>query len=200
MYLNEDLFIDFLGNKEILWTGINFAKAKFTQKGFDFSQEILKHYLHEWNMLILNDHKKYDIQMSFRKPIMQYDLSQVTKINKGIKLAQILTDRINIADILTEEEVCDYLASFRYASRQRYGLMFLVESFDTFTKIASIWVVIFLTETGQVVLCEKFLKTPGGFGTRNYWARAFYNLLFDIKSTSFIRWKNLVSGHDNSNP
>ena len=41
MYLNEELFIDFLSVKEILWTGINFAKAHFTQKGFNFTQEIL---------------------------------------------------------------------------------------------------------------------------------------------------------------
>ena len=32
MYMNETLFADFLKTREILWVGINFAKAKFTRK------------------------------------------------------------------------------------------------------------------------------------------------------------------------
>ncbi len=198
MYINEELFIDFLSNKEILWTGINFAKARFTRKGFDFSQEILQHYFHDWNMLILNDQKKYDIRMSFRKPVMQYDLSQVTKINKSVKVAQILSNHIGINDILSEEDIRNYMPSFHFKNGQKFGLMLIVESFDTITKTASIWVVIFHANDGQVVLCEKFLKTPGGLGTRNYWARTFYNLLFDIKSTAYLRWENLIADKINN--
>lgn len=199
MYMNEELFIDFLNNKEILWTGINFAKAKFTRSGFDFSQEILQHYFHDWNLLILNDQKKYDIRMSFRKPVMQYNLAQVTKANKGVKATHILTKHINLNDILTEEAICDYMSSFSFKESQKYGLMFVVESFDASTKTASIWVVVFVAKTGEVAMCEKFLIAPGGFGTRNYWARAFYNLLYNIKSSSFLRWENMVIDHTNNN-
>ena len=91
MYMNETLFADFLKTREILWVGINFAKAKFTRKGFDFNQETLQHHLQEWNKLILNDQKKYDIRMSFRKPMMKYDLSVITKLNKSLKVNDVLT-------------------------------------------------------------------------------------------------------------
>lgn len=195
MYLDKELFIDFLSNKDILWSGINFAKAKFTRKGFDFSQEIMQHYFHDWNLMILNDQKKYDIRMSFRKPVMQYDLAQVTKINKGVKVSQILTKHIDIDDILSEADICSYMQQFSYPNSQKYGLMIIVESFDTSTKMASLWVVIFCTQNGKVVLCEKFLKSPSGLGTRSYWARTFYNLLFDIKTTAFLRWENLIAEH-----
>lgn len=195
MYMNEELFADFLCSKEILWTGINFSKARFTRKGFEFSQEILQHYFLDWNRLILNDQKKYDIRMSFRKPVMQYDLSQITKINKAVKVSHILSQRIDLNDLLSEEDICAYMSSFRFDNPQKFGLMFIVESFDSTTKMASIWVVLFQTNDGQVVLCEKFLKIPCGLGTRNYWARTFYNLLFDIKSTAFLRWENLIAGH-----
>ncbi|MBQ1780706.1 MAG: hypothetical protein II001_04660, partial [Bacteroidales bacterium] len=87
MYMNEDLFVDFLSVREILWVGVNFSKAKFTRAGFDYSQEIMQHYFQEWNKLILNDQKKYDIRMSFRKPMMHYDLSAVTKLNKSVKIS-----------------------------------------------------------------------------------------------------------------
>ena len=66
MYMNEQLFVDFLQVREILWVGINFSKAKFTREEFDYPQEVLQRYLHVWNMLILNDQKKDDIRMRFR--------------------------------------------------------------------------------------------------------------------------------------
>jgi hypothetical protein len=77
----------------------------------------------------------------------------------------------------------------------------VVESFDTTVKTAAIWVVITKTETQEVVLCEKFLKTPAGFGTRNYWARTFYNVFYDVQTNAFLRWENMVqnrTGEDNS--
>ena len=72
--------------------------------------------------------------------------------------------------------------------------MFVVESFDSSVKTAAIWVVITKTDTQEVVLCEKFLKKPGGIGTRNYWARTFYNVFYDIQSNTFLRWEHMTQG------
>jgi|GEM_PF-1159348 hypothetical protein len=196
MYLNEELFIDFLNVKEILWTGINFAKAHFTQKGFDFSQEVLQNYLKDWNTLIINDQKKYDIRMSFRKPVVNYDLSMVSKINKSLKPSQLLIRNLDITAVLSEEQVRKYVGTLDLPKAQKYALMILVESFDNDTKMAALWVTVVRTEDSEMVLCEKFLKTPSGIGTRNYWARTFYNLLFDIKTHAYLRWENMVKQPD----
>ena len=196
MYMNKSLFTDFLADREILWTGINFSMAKFTRNGFNFSQEILQHYFHDWNMLILNDQKKYDIRMSFRKPIMQYNLSAVTKINKNIRINSILTSRIDLKDTLSEEKIVKCLPAINPAPAQRFALSFFVESFDSVAKVAAVWVVIYTTDTGEMVLCEQYLKVPSGIGTRNYWARVFYNILYDIKSYAFLRWENMVQNTD----
>lgn len=192
MYMNEQLFVDFLKVKEILWVGINFSQAKFTRTGFDFTQEILQHYFHEWNMLILNDQKKYDIRMSFRKPIMEYNLSTVTKLNKTVKIGECLTRNISMKDVHSDEQMVHYLSELKFPKSLPYALTFVVESFDVSVKTAAIWVAIIKPETQEVVLCEKFLKKPAGFGTRNYWARTFYNVFYDIQSNSFNRWENMV--------
>lgn len=192
MYLNEDLFIDFLNEHEILWVGINFSKAKFTRDGFNYTQEIMHHYFHEWNLLIINDQKKYDVRMSFRKPMMQYDLSSTTKINKSTRLSNMLTKRIDIQDVLNEGQICEYVRTVEYPKTMKYALTFIVESFDTSTKTASIWVVLIKTESNEAVLCEKFLKKPSGFGARNYWARTFYNVFYDIQTSAYLRWENMV--------
>ena len=153
----------------------------------------MQHYFHDWNMLILNDQKKYDIRMSFRKPIMQYDLSVVTKANKNVRVNSVLAERINLKDTLTEAEVRSYISQLIIPSKQRFALTFIVESFDAVAKVASVWVVIYKTDSGETVLCEQFLKVPSGIGTRNYWARTFYNILYDIKTFAFLRWENMVN-------
>jgi len=192
MYMNETLFADFLKTREILWVGINFAKSKFTREGFDFNQETLQHHLQEWNKLILNDQKKYDIRMSFRKPIMKYDLSVITKLNKSLKVNDVLTLFISSQHVYSDEQMRNYVASLELPATLPYALMFAVESFDTTVKTAAIWVVITKTDTREVVLCEKFLKKPAGIGLRNYWARTFYNVFYDIQSDAFRRWENMV--------
>lgn len=192
MYMNETLFADFLKTREILWVGINFAKSKFTREGFDFNQETLQHHLQEWNKLILNDQKKYDIRMSFRKPIMKYDLSVITKLNKSLKVNDVLTLFISSQHVYSDEQMRNYVDSLELPATLPYALMFAVESFDTTVKTAAIWVVITKTDTREVVLCEKFLKKPAGIGLRNYWARTFYNVFYDIQSDAFRRWENMV--------
>ena len=67
MYLDEDLFIDFLNQRDILWTGIDFSKARFTKQGFEYPQEVMHYYLNGWNTSIINNQKKYDIRLSFHK-------------------------------------------------------------------------------------------------------------------------------------
>lgn len=192
MYLNEELFLEFLDVKDILWTGIIFSKAHFTRGVLDFTQSVFQRYMHDWNMMIINDQKKYDIRMSFRKPVMQYDLSLATKLNKSMKFTQVVRNRIASKYVLDDEQVREYFSQLEYPKSLKFALSLMVESFDDASKVAAIWVVLVKTETNEVVLCEKFLKVPHGFGIRNYWARTFYNVLFDIKSSSFLRWENMV--------
>lgn len=192
MYLNEQLFIDFLHTREILWVGVNFAKAKFTHDGFSLTQEAMHRLLHEWNRMILNDQKKYDVRMSFRKPVMQYDLSVTTKLNKSVKLHELMTPYVGVNDTYNDDQIREYATGLAYPTAMKYALTLLVESFNATVKTAAIWVVIVATETREVVLCEKFLKKPAGIGTRNYWARTLYNVFYDIQSQSFKRWESMV--------
>lgn len=191
MYVNQELFPDFLSRRDISWVGIDFSKAKFTRSGFDVSQEILQRYLNEWNMLIITDQKKYDVRLSFRKPVMQYDLSWVSKKNKTLKLNRALGDFITIEDVYSEDAIVKYVEESELPATTDYALLMVVESFDDTTKLGQVWVVVKNIPQNKVVLCEKFMKEPGGFGLRNYWARVFYNVLFEVQKSAYQRWENL---------
>lgn len=191
MYVSEELFPDFLSQREISWVGIDFSMAKFTRKSFAVSQEILQRYFNEWNMLIITDQKKYDVRMSFRKPVMQYDLSWVSKKNKTVKLSRALGDFITLEDVYKDETIVSYVENAALPAVTDYALMMVVESFDDSTKLGQVWVVVKNVPQNKVVLCEKFMKEPGGFGLRNYWARVFYNVLFEVQKSAYHRWENL---------
>jgi hypothetical protein len=192
MYIDAELFSDFLSHKEVTWLGIDFSKARFTRQGFQLTQEVVLRYFNDWNILIISDQKKYDVRMSFRKPIMQYDLSWVTKRNKTVKINNLITNFITIDAVYNEDNIIDYIQSSQLPQVSDYSILYLVESFDDRAKIGTVWVVIVQTSTGKVVLCEKFMKNPSGFGLRNYWGRVFYNLFFDIQKYAFLRWENMV--------
>ncbi|MBQ9436071.1 MAG: hypothetical protein IJU33_08105 [Bacteroidales bacterium] len=192
MFLNEDSFIDFLSAKEVTWAGIDFSKAKFCRNGFDFPTEIIQYFFNEWNLLIISDQKKYDIRLSFRKPILHYDLSYITKRNKTVKASSAVVDYISVENMYSEEEIIQYFAKLNLPQQTRFAISVLVEALDKNSKTAALWIVINDTLNKQVVLCEKFLKEPSGFNTKSYWARTFYNLFFDIQKSSFVRWENLV--------
>lgn len=192
MYINTPLFTEFINAKEILWLGIDFSLAKFTRKGFELPQDKLRLYFSEWNQLIISDQKKYDIRMSFRKPIMAYDLSIVTKANKSIRSANLLCENIGIGALHTDELICEYVRTLNMPQTHRFALICIVESFDTHSKTGAVWVALADTTTHEPVLCEKFLKVPSGFGTKNYWGRVFYNLFYDIRSYAYYRWESLV--------
>jgi len=192
MYLNEPLFSEFIENKEILWLGIDFSKTVLTKSGFDFPVEVLHHYFNEWNRLIISDQKKYDMRMAFRKPIMHYDLSLVTKKNKNAKYSHLIVDHVTIRNQFSEKHIVEYVKKISLPNQTRFSLLLLVESFDQKSKTATIWVIIIDNSNSEVVLCEKFMEEPGGFGVRNYWGRTFYNLFFNIQKKGFLRWTNLV--------
>jgi hypothetical protein len=194
MYINEQQYSNFLTDKEITWMGIDFSLAQFTQKSFNLPKDVLNYYFNDWNLLIISDHKKYNIRTSFRKPVMHFNLSWVSKKNRQIK-PQMIKEHIEAVALLSSQKIIEYVQTFTFPNNSLYALLMVVESFDEASKTASVWVVIANTQTKETILCERFIKNPGGIGTKNYWARTFYNIFLDINNHSFVRWANLAKGN-----
>ncbi|MDR1113286.1 MAG: hypothetical protein LBL18_05980 [Bacteroidales bacterium] len=193
MYINEQQYSNFLTDKEITWMGIDFSLAQFTQKSFNLPKDALIYYFNDWNLLIISDHKKYNIRTSFRKPVMHFNLSLISRKNRQIK-PQMIKESIEASALLSTQKIISYVQTLAFPTISLYALLFVAESFDEVSKTASVWVVIANTHTRETVLCERFIKNPGGVGIKNYWARIFYNIFLDVNNHSFVRWANLVKG------
>jgi len=192
VYINKELFRDFLKEREVTWLGIDFSKATFTKKGFDIPNDVLQIYLNEWNALIISDQKKYDIRVAFRKPVVHFDLSFVKKQNKLYKGNAPIREYVRMENLLSENTIAHYVRHNSILTNSKYALLLMVESFDNTIKKGSVWVVVLNSNTKELVFCEKFLETPSGFNIRSYWARVFYNIFFNITRTGFVRWEHLV--------
>ena len=192
MYINKELFTDFLKEREVAWLGIDFSKATFTKKGFDIPNDVLQLYFNAWNALLIADQKKYDIRVAFRKPILHSDLSFIKKQNKLHKGDTPIRDVVRMENLLSENIIANYVRQMVIPNLSKYALFFLVESFDNTIKKGSVWVVILKSESKELVLCEKFMEKPSGFNIKSYWARIFYNIFFSISRTAYLQWENLV--------
>jgi hypothetical protein len=193
VYINKELFLDFLKDREITWLGIDFSKATFTKKGFDMPNDVLQLCFNEWNALIISDQKKYDIRVAFRKPVVHFDLSFVKRQNKLYKGNTPIRDFIRIENLLSEDIISNYLKQASLPNISKYSLLFIVESFDNTIKKGSVWVAIANSNTKELALCEEFKESPSGFNIRSYWARVFFNIFFNISRTAYTRWEHLTS-------
>jgi hypothetical protein len=192
VYINKELFPDFLKEREVDWLGVDFSKATFTKKGFDMPNDVLQLYFNEWNALIISDQKKYDIRVAFRKPVVHFDLSFVEKQNKLHKGDAPIRDVVRMENLLDENMITRYFRDAQFPNLSKYALIFLVESFDNTIKKGSVWVAAIKSNTKELVLCEKFAETPSGFNIKSYWARVFYNIFFNISRSAYVRWEHLV--------
>ena len=192
MYINKELFLDFLKGREITWLGIDFSMATFTKKGFDMPNDVLQLYFNEWNALIISDQKKYDVRVAFRKPVVYFDLSFVKKQNKLHKGDTPIRDVVRMENLLDENIIANYIRDASLPTLSKYALIFMVEAFDNTIKKGSVWLVVINCNTKELVLCEKFAETPSGFNIKSYWARVFFNIFFNISRSSYVRWEHLV--------
>jgi hypothetical protein len=196
VYINKELFRDFLKEREVTWLGVDFSKATFTKKGFNVPNDVLQLYLNEWNALIISDQKKYDIRVAFRKPVVHFDLSFVKRQNKLYKGDTPIREFVRMENLLTEEMIIHYIRQNSFPDISKYALLFMVESFDNTIKKGAVWVVALSNATKELAFCEKFVESPSGFNVKSYWARVFYNIFFNISRTGYMRWENLVRGEE----
>jgi hypothetical protein len=192
VFINNELFLDFLKEREITWLGIDFSKATFTRKGFDIPNDVLQLYLNEWNALIISDQKKYDIRVAFRKPVVHFDSSFIKKQNKLHKGDTLIRDVVRVKNLLNENLIANYAQQITLPELSKYALFFMVESFDNTIKKGSVWVNIIVRDTKELVFCDKFTESPSGFNIKSYWARVFYDIFFRISRTAFVQWEHLV--------
>ncbi|BDS09867.1 hypothetical protein [Aureispira anguillae] len=178
---------------DIEFVGLDFSQVKMV--GFASSKtpnEIQEYYFDAWNNLLIKETQKYDIKRAFKRSKISYDLSIVHVVNKKRSFGNMLTDVVPQAFSLKDiQQIVDgYNTSEMQA---KYGLSFVVHSFNRFEERGYIYVVLFDVNSKKVLFAEPMSGAAGGLGFRNYWARTIYNVLEDIRDYKFRRWQKQLA-------
>jgi hypothetical protein len=187
----EDLFST--NDVRITWLGVDFSNVKligdfshFSGIGEKSSSQIKNHYFASWNRLILNEREKYDIRGRLRKDDIFYDIDLVMSRNENAPLADM--ESYNNPNY-TQEDIVKFINEYDVKEKSGIGIVLVAESLNKSETEAYFHFVAINLATKEVLMQQRFRGEPKGFGIRNYWAGAIYDVLEQIGS-NYRYWRS----------
>jgi len=176
------------GNADITFLGLDFSQTKFigdaTQykdAGVITNDDFRDKYAVGWNQLFINEQKKYDVAkaIDYKKDI-PYDLDITEKANNGLK-KDFFSNDLNDYNKLTADKIDAIVKRYNFQGKKGIGMIIFVEGMSKGKVEAGAWVTFVDMGSRKVLLTAYKTGEAGGFGFKNYWAKAFLNILKDSK-------------------
>jgi hypothetical protein len=166
---------------EITWLGLDFSQAKFI--GPASGEEFRDKYTVSWNQLFIDEQKKYNVaEMMHRSPSeVKYALEVTAKANGNIK-REIFGASPNDFKTLDEKKIGDLVSKYDFQGKTGTGVLIFVEGMSKGLAEAGGWVTEVDMKSKKVLMTNYKVGKAVGFGFRNYWAKAWYNMLKESKS------------------
>jgi hypothetical protein len=125
------------------------------------------------------------VKGAFKKSDLKYDIEMVKALNKNVDYNTLVQDKVHT---ITKENVEKAVSQYNPEQKSGYGIVFVVESFDKMQEKAFIWVTVFDVVTKKVLVTERIEAQPKGFGLRNFWGGAIYEVINTIKKVKYKSW------------
>lgn len=176
--------------KTMTFYGLDFSNTKLIGSStFVDPQTIKSKYYREWNDLMKVERKKYDVAKFYQKRIANYAFSIVNERNKLPTVDKMVIDE----DHAISKNLLDrIMTKYRDSDHEGLGLVYIVESINAYDKEMRIWVTFFDIKSHKILLTELFTGKAGGAGVRNYWAKAYYNVM-KKSAGAYKKWELLYS-------
>ena len=176
---------DVFNSTDIVWYGLDFSEVKLVgSEGFTNPPEIKNRYFNSWNQLFVTERDKYNLQETFKKKNVEYNLDVVEERNKLPNVEELV---INTSYTLDEAKIPDMLKEYSTKETEGIGLVFIMEAFNKTAEAATMFVVFFDITAKTPLLVKKMGAKPGGMGIRNYWAGAVFAVLEKSKK-EYPKW------------
>ncbi len=179
----------FSSNTPVTWLGLDFTQVRFVgdrDVWADTGRTLET--LESLNNLMIKESEKYDIARAIDKARVENE-TRITIIHNGkLDLHDRITDTMT-EHFLKASDIQGIVSKYDFKGLQGIGLMFNVESFNKPSEQAIVWVTFINMDTKEVLITEKMMQAPMGFGIRNYWAGAIYKIIKDINKSDYERWR-----------
>jgi len=186
----QSSFSEIKKNHSWVWLGLDFSNTKLLgREGFNDPNKIIDHYFIAWNQLIFDEGEKYDVKKAFKLKQLYTDDSYFDAINSTVKLNELFVDR---SYSLSESDINNIVEEYNFSNiKQTIALVFIIERLDKPKEQAVFWVTLINSRTKEIILTERMIGKPGGFGFRNYWAGSIYDIIKQIKKKKHKQWKKM---------
>ena len=186
----QSSFSDIKKTHSWVWLGLDFSNTKLLgREGFNDPKKIIDHYFIAWNQLIFDEGAKYDVKKAFKLKQMYTEDSYFDAINSTVKLNELFVDR---SYSLSESDINNIVEEYNFSNiKQTIALVFIIERLDKPKEQAVFWVTLINSRTKEIILTERMIGKPGGFGFRNYWAGSIYDIIKQIKKKKHKQWKKM---------
>jgi hypothetical protein len=187
---------DIFSKPDMVWFGLNFSEAKMVgnfaqvgEAGESSSKELRDKWMPSWNGLIIGEPQNFKFAETYEKDNIITDINSTEKMNKAINLGSLTQDEMfSFSD--PQKAVKNVVSKLQANEKKEgLGLVYVVESFNKNTQIATIYVTIFDIATKNVLITEKIEGKGAGIGLRNYWAGAVKVITKEVKANYYKNWK-----------
>lgn len=187
----EDIFTH--SGVPIVWLGVDYSHvqlvgdmAQFGGAGMKGPKEIRERYMPAWNRLVVGETSRYDIAGMLRKDEVDYDIAMISALNATTPLEDMEAFQ---ASAYSGEDVGEFIARYNVQDKTGIGVLLIAESLDKFKEEATYHFVAISLPGKNILLQERLVGKPRGFGLRNYWAGSIYDVIKQIKGRKYRVWK-----------
>lgn len=178
----------FSGKAKVTYLGLDLTQAKYIGKiGFTDPAAIKNQHAVSWNLLLTQEPKKFSLQDPLKLKSDNYttNVDDMVANNKDIDVEKNITDD---PYSITEDDVKKSVSKYKLSVKDGIGVVYVVESLSKTDEKMTAWVTFIDLTTKKVLYTEKIEGKAGGFGFRNYWAGAVYNVNKAISSKYYKVW------------
>jgi len=165
---------------DITWLGLDFSQASFIGSAKDAgnitSDQFRDKYTTSWNQLIVNQPKVYDVAGMVHRPDIKYALNVTAKANRAIQRNFFSANNSDFRK-MNEKVIGDIVSHYNFQAQQGTGVIIFVDGMSTAQGEAGGWVTMVDMKTKRVLSTTFRTGKAGGFGFKNYWAKAWANIL-----------------------
>lgn len=153
-------------------------------------------YMPAWNNVILNEPEKFNLSYFFYCNNIDTDIKVATELNAAITTDSLVERYTRKSKYMSETEISQHIKSYYKSNKKGWGVVFMPENFDGYTKRAVIDLIIFDIESGDIALMKRLNSIGGGVGIRNYWVNTVHTCLNSVRK-SWKGWKHEAKSKNN---
>ncbi len=180
----------FNADTPLTYLGIDFSNARIIGETSNQAWEIRDKFFASINGVVVNEPKKYDMQKTFQKGYVNFNLDPVMSVNSKAPLEGLMTMNSSDDSRINNKVIADMAREYKLDGKKGVGLVIIMETMNKIQNRASMHFTFVDLASGKVLFTEKVSGKPKGFGFRNFWAGAVHDALQQVQKQHYMVWKN----------